>query len=148
GRATLYKYFPDAEAILREWHLSLIDRHLQELREAATHHTTPGRRLRAVLEQYAVMTHESRNQADAELAGLLHHDVRLASADRQLEELLRELLADAASAGQIRRDIGVDVLTAFCVHALQSAGQLKSKSAALKLVDLVLEGLGGQSLNP
>src|SRR5262245_37432700 len=31
GRATLYKYFPDVESILREWHARRIDDHLANL---------------------------------------------------------------------------------------------------------------------
>ena len=34
GRATLYKYFPDVEAILVAWHDRLITRHLRLLAEA------------------------------------------------------------------------------------------------------------------
>src|SRR5258705_900335 len=31
GRATLYKYFPDVESILRAWHERQIDEHLKQL---------------------------------------------------------------------------------------------------------------------
>src|ERR687891_1001227 len=51
GRATLYKYFPDVEAILHAWHERQINGHLghlAEVREAAD----AGARLEAVLQAY------------------------------------------------------------------------------------------------
>src|SRR6266700_667337 len=51
GRATLYKYFPDVEAILIAWHERQITRHLQHLAEARDA-ADPGKQLVAVLEAY------------------------------------------------------------------------------------------------
>ena len=41
GRATLYKYFPDVEAILLAWHDRLIARHLRLLAAARDAAATP-----------------------------------------------------------------------------------------------------------
>ena len=49
GRATLYKYFHDVEAILLAWHERQIAGHLAQLAEAADRPGTPGARLAAVL---------------------------------------------------------------------------------------------------
>ena len=57
GRATLYKYFPDVEAILLAWHERQITAHLAHLVEARDHARTPGERLPAVLRAYAVLAH-------------------------------------------------------------------------------------------
>src|SRR6266702_7361149 len=54
GRATLYKYFPDVEAILTAWHERQITRHLQQLAEARDA-ADPGKQLVAVLEAYALL---------------------------------------------------------------------------------------------
>jgi AcrR family transcriptional regulator len=41
GRATLYKYFPDVDLILRTWHEREIDRHLAQLASVRDHSGTP-----------------------------------------------------------------------------------------------------------
>src|SRR5262249_32644362 len=56
GRATLYKYFPDVEAILDAWHHRHINRHLAQLAEVRDRIVDPGKRLQAVLEAYAQST--------------------------------------------------------------------------------------------
>jgi AcrR family transcriptional regulator len=58
GRATLYKYFPDVEAILVAWHERQVTRHLQQLTEVRDRTGGPAERLQAVLEAYALMRHE------------------------------------------------------------------------------------------
>src|SRR5688572_28886503 len=50
GRATLYKYFPDVEAILAAWHEQRITAHLHQLKELAEQPGgTAGARLESVL---------------------------------------------------------------------------------------------------
>src|SRR6266540_1980443 len=67
GRATLYKYFPDVEAILRAWHERQIAGHLDYLAEVRDQAGDPGERLEAVLEAYALIAHESHGHHDSEL---------------------------------------------------------------------------------
>ncbi len=68
GRATLYKYFPDVDAILRAWHEREINHHLEFLGRVRDEAGDPARRLHAMLEAYALMSHETRGHHDAELA--------------------------------------------------------------------------------
>src|SRR6266496_5983512 len=58
GRATLYKYFPDIEAILIAWHERQVTGHLEHLAEIRDQAGGAGGRLEAVLEAYALMTSE------------------------------------------------------------------------------------------
>jgi AcrR family transcriptional regulator len=53
GRATLYKYFPDVEAILLAWHERQVAAHLQQLADIRDDAGDAGQRLDAVLEAYA-----------------------------------------------------------------------------------------------
>src|SRR5215218_3581961 len=53
GRATLYKYFPDVEAILVAWHERQITAHLVQLAELRDQAGDADQRLQAVLEAYA-----------------------------------------------------------------------------------------------
>jgi len=69
GRATLYKYFPDIEAILLAWHERQVKSHLEHLGQVREQAGDAGARLAAVLEAYAFICHERH---DTELAALLH----------------------------------------------------------------------------
>src|SRR5882762_4556476 len=55
GRATLYKYFSDVDAILAAWHERQIAGHLAELTEIRDQTDDPGKRLEAVLRAYALI---------------------------------------------------------------------------------------------
>ena len=99
GRATLYKYFPDVEAILFAWHERQITGHLGQLAAARDQAGDAGERLEAVLEAYALISHESHGHHDAELAASLHRDEHVARAQQQLRAMIRDLLTEAAATG-------------------------------------------------
>jgi AcrR family transcriptional regulator len=141
GRATLYKYFPDVEAILLAWHERQIARHLEHLRHVRDRATSPGERLSSVLEAYALISHESRGHHDAELSAFLHRDEQVPRAQRQLLEMIRDLLAGAAQAGDVRDDVAPDELARYCLHALSAASTLPSPAAVRRLVAVAQAGL-------
>jgi len=140
GRATLYKYFPDVEAILLAWHQRQVAVHLQQLAEVADQARGPGERLEMVLEAYALICHQ-RQQHGTELAGLLHRHDRVAEAQRQLHDLLEELLTEAATSGEVRGDAAAAELANYCLHALTAASSLPSKASVGRLVAVTLAGL-------
>jgi AcrR family transcriptional regulator len=143
GRATLYKYFPDVEAVLAAWHERLISRHLAELTQARDAAITAGprERLEAVLTAYAVRQHQDHTQHHgSELAALLHHGDHVTRAHQQLQALVTGLISEAAKAGEVRDDTDPGQLAAYCLHALTAAGRLPSE-AARKLVGITLDGL-------
>jgi AcrR family transcriptional regulator len=139
GRATLYKYFPDVEAILVAWHQRQIARHLAQLGEIAVLRGTARDRLRAVLEAYALIVHEMPQ--GTELAALLHQGEHIAAAQRQLREFIGGLIADAAKDGDLRDDIAPGELASYCLHALTAAGGLPSADAVRRLVTLTMAAL-------
>jgi AcrR family transcriptional regulator len=141
GRATLYKYFPDVEAILLAWHERQITLHLEHLARTRDQAGDAGERLEAVLEAYALILNESRGYHDAELTAFLHRDKHLAGAQRQLSDVLRDLLTDGARAGRLRDDVAPDELASYCLHALAAARSLPSKAAVRRLVAVTLAGL-------
>lgn len=141
GRATLYKYFPDVEAILVAWHGRQIHGHFARLGAVRDQDATPGERLKAVLETYAFIPRESHGQHDTELAAFLHRDAQIARAQRHLRDMFRDLLAAAAQAGAVRDDVAPDELAEYCIHALNAAGSLPSKAAVRRLVTVTLAGL-------
>ena len=141
GRATLYKYFPDVETILREWHEGQIADHLAYLTDVRDRVSDPLDRLEAVLGAYGAILHESGRHHDADLASLLHRDERVPHARRQLQDMIRHLIADAAQAGEVRDDVSPDELAAYCLHALGGAAMLRSRAAVRRLTTVTLTGL-------
>jgi AcrR family transcriptional regulator len=141
GRATLYKYFPDIESILFAWHDRQITAHLAYLAEVQDQTADIGARLQAVLEAYALLSRHARGHHDAGFAALLHRDERVARAERQVHQLIRDLLAAAAKAGEVRDDVPPDELASYCVHALAAVRPQLSKAAVLRLVSVTLAGL-------
>lgn len=141
GRATLYKYFSDVETILLAWHEHQIAGHLGYLAEVRDRAGKAVDRLEAVLDAYALIFHESHGRHDAELVAFLHRGEDMAQAQRQVADLIGGLVADAASAGDIRDDVPPHELASYCVHALAAASSLPSKAAVRRLVTVTLAGL-------
>jgi AcrR family transcriptional regulator len=140
GRATLYKYFPDVEAILAAWHERHVTGHLEHLADLRDRAGDAGSRLAAVLGAYALISHH-RGRHGAELAALLHRGEHVARAQRRLVDLIRDLLTEAAETGDVRGDIAPDELASYCLHALAAAGSLPSEAAVRRLVAVTLAGL-------
>ncbi|MGH3518401.1 MAG: TetR/AcrR family transcriptional regulator [Haloechinothrix sp.] len=138
GRATLYKYFPDVEAILLAWHERQITGHLDYLAEVRDQ---AGERLEAVLEAYALICHESRRHHDSELAAFLHRDQQVTRAQQHLRDMIQDLLTESAQTGEIRDDVAPDELASFCLHALTAASSLPTTAAVRRLVTVTLAGL-------
>jgi AcrR family transcriptional regulator len=141
GRATLYKYFPGVEAILLAWHERQITGHLEYLAEVRDRAGDAGERLQAVLEGYALISHESHGHHDTELETFLHRDEQVVRAQQQLRGMMRDLLTEGAETGLLRSDVAPDELASYCLHALAAARELPSKAAVRRLVTITLAGL-------
>jgi len=141
GRATLYKYFPDVEAILFAWHQRQITRHLDQLADARDQAGDAGERLQAVLEAYALIAHGAHGHQDTELAAFLHRGQQVGRAEQQLRDMLGDLLTEAAKTGKVRDDVAPDELASYCLHALAAASGLPSEVAVRRLVTVTLAGL-------
>jgi AcrR family transcriptional regulator len=141
GRATLYKYFPDVEAILLAWHERQITGHLDYLAEIRDQAGGAAERLEAVLEAYALISHESHGHHDTELGAFLHRGEHVARAQQHLSDFIRDLLAEGAETGDVRDDVTPDELASYCLHALRAASSLPSKAAVRRLVTVTLAGL-------
>ena len=138
GRATLYKYFPDVEAIMIAWHERQIAAHLDQLTQVRDTADGPAERLEQVLRTYATLSTAHQGH---ELAGLLHRGEHVHRAQEQLHAFVTELLADAAAAGAVRADVAPAELATYCLHALGGARRLPSPAAVDRLVTVTLAGL-------
>ena len=142
GRATLYKYFPDVEAILLVWHERQITSHLAQLAEVRDKAGAVAERLEAVLETYALISHErySHEHPGPELAALLHRGKHVTGAQQQVHHMIKDLLTEASETGVIRDDVAPEELASFCLHAFSAASSLPSEAADRRLVTVTLSG--------
>jgi AcrR family transcriptional regulator len=138
GRATLYKYFPDVDAILVAWHERQVADHLAQLAEVRDQAGRAGERLKAVLETYALILHEHHG---SDLAASLHRGAHVAQAHQQLRDFVRDLLREGAASGEVRDDVAPEELASYCLHAVAAARHLPSKAAVSRLVGVILAGL-------
>jgi AcrR family transcriptional regulator len=138
GRATLYKYFPDVEAILVAWHERQVQTHLGELLRIKEQTAGARQQLEAVLHAYAFLSRSGHDNADAVR---LHHGGHAGRAHQHLTTFLAEIIAEGADAGVFRADVAPDELAAFCLHALGAATGVDSHEAVLRLVKVTLDAL-------
>jgi AcrR family transcriptional regulator len=141
GRATLYKYFPDIETILLEWHKRHVAGHLAQLTEVRDRAGDPVQRLEDVLEAFALI---SREHQGSDVAALLHRGAHVADAEQQLRDFVQGLIARGAGFGDLRDDVAPDELASYCLHALAAASSLASEAAIRRLVAVTMSGLRSQ----
>jgi AcrR family transcriptional regulator len=146
GRATLYKYYPDIEAILLAWHAREIEAHLESLAVIASEPRPAIERLRCVLEAFALIVQSSRRH-DPALGAFLHREGQLSGPHAHLRMLIQSLLAEAHAAGEIRSDAGPEELATYCLHSIGAAGSLETKASLDRLLAMIVDGLRGPSLN-
>jgi hypothetical protein len=91
-----------------------------------------------VLEIYALILHEHRG---SELAALLHQGPHFDHAQQHLHHLVTDMVADGATHGELRDDVGPDELAAYCLYAASAATTLTSKAAVKRLINVTLGGL-------
>jgi AcrR family transcriptional regulator len=139
GRATLYKYFPDVEAILIACHERHVSGHLQRLAEVREHSGDARERLEAVLEAYALIQH--KRHATELVAAVLHRGEHDSQAHQHLTGIILDLLSEGAQTGYVRGDVVPEELASYCLYALTAASSLPSEAAVRRLVTVTLAGL-------
>ena len=142
GRATLYKYFPDVDAILSEWHHEQVGRHLDHLRSLSQQSGPASERLERVLSTYGLSRYDAARRADApEVELALHSSGLLSEHVAALRDLVSDLLADGTTEGTVRADVAPDELAVFALSSLGGAAQATSRAAVQRLIDLTLQSL-------
>jgi AcrR family transcriptional regulator len=137
GRATLYRYFPDAHSLVVAWHERQIGDHLQQLRTTRDRAPTTRAALEQVLRHYVDNTNHQRT----ELAVLLHTGNHVQPLRHELTTFLADLLSEGAAQGEVRIDVPAEELAAYCLHALAAANELRSTRAVDRLIAVTLAGL-------
>lgn len=135
GRATLYKYFPDLDAILLAWHERHVAARLERLTSLVASGTDPLEGLRAVMEAYA------SSQRHAVELPELHGAEHAGEARQRLLGFVGDLVSEGVTAGSLRDDVPAAELADYCLHALAAARALSSREAVQRLVDVTMTGL-------
>ena len=138
GRATLYKYFADVEAVIQAWHERHVRSHVERMSRIADGPGDAITRLEGVLVEYATALSHS-HQGD--LGALLHRHTGMADAQRHLTALLEGLITDAVQEGSVRSDVPARELAAYCMHALAASRHQRRSGASRRLVTVTLDGL-------
>jgi AcrR family transcriptional regulator len=152
GRATLYKYFSDVQAIMVAWHERQVNDHLRQLADVAAEFPEAGERLRAVLTVYTELSSTGRSHDEdrhlasdsahpAAFAVPLHQGAHVDQARQNLHELLTRTIAVASDGGLVRDDVPAAELATYCLHALAAAAEMPSRAARDRLVAVTLTGL-------
>ncbi|WOX10354.1 TetR/AcrR family transcriptional regulator [Streptomyces sp. N50] len=142
GNATLYRNFPDRDALVREVVVSVMDR-IAEGAEVALAETGDAF---AALERFV---HDSADERVGALCPMMastfdqfHPD--LEAARERVEELIGEVMERARKAGQLRSDVGVgDVMVAVAQLSRPPAGTgcLSADRFVHRHLQLFLDGL-------
>ena len=140
GRATLYKYFPNVEAILVAHHDRHVAAHLQHLTDLRDGPGDADERLKVVAQEYALICFHRQQHGSQELTALLHRHDHVIETERQIHRLFQDLLDEVAAMGRLS-DGSSSELASYCVHALAAAGSLDSRAAVGRLVAVTLRGL-------
>jgi AcrR family transcriptional regulator len=138
GRATLYKYFDDVQAILIAWHEKQIASHFAELEGAKNGAGTSLERIDAVLATYAFLAFEHHGR---ELVALLARGEHALRANERFLKMLEGLLAEGATRRLLRNDVPPAELATYCMNALAGAAALPSRAAVGRLVAVTMGGL-------
>ncbi|WP_299169068.1 TetR/AcrR family transcriptional regulator [uncultured Arthrobacter sp.] len=138
-RATLYKYFPDVEALLGAWHERQVSEHLAGLERVRRETAGPGRPLQAVLEAYALMIYD-RSAHDSSPPAL-HRGSHVDHAHLHLEAFIADLIR--ADAQERAADLAMEPsdLARYCIQAVGSARSLSSRDAVPSLVSVTVRGI-------
>lgn len=138
GRATLYKYFPDLNVVLRAWHERHVTKHLRDLHGFVHGEGPVLDRLKRVLELHASTNFRRHG---SEVAALLHSGTHVDQAMRHLHQAVAGMIKAGAAAGQLRSDVPPDELAVFSLSAVEGASKLSSKAAVERLVQMTMAAL-------
>ena len=138
GRATLYRYFTDVDALLLAWHERQLSEHLHHLAGLTGGTGAVGDRLAAALSAFASIRH--RHPGGGEVAPL-HGGGHVTMARGHVRDLLSGLLEEGAAVGAVRGDVPPAELAGYCLAALEAAAGAASDEAVERLVGIVLASL-------
>ncbi|MEO7555843.1 MAG: helix-turn-helix domain-containing protein [Acidimicrobiales bacterium] len=138
GRATLYKYFPDVEAILVAWHARDFAGHLEQLTALTEADTVT---LDDVAAFVLSQRHQHPHREGADLVGDLAHTLAGAEGtihdtiERDVVAALTALMTRLAKDKEARRDRDPELLARWVLHAVHAPADLDDAAIAELITD-------------
>lgn len=140
GIATLYRHFPTREALFEAVYRHEVDQ-LADLAEALAGDPDPVEGLRRWLHANARLVATKRGMIQAlQLATHASAELKAYSADR-MAGAIRLLVGRAVAAGRVRADVAPEDLLRAVVGILWAQGAADWQPAALRLIDVLVDGL-------
>jgi AcrR family transcriptional regulator len=141
GIGTLYRHFPNRDALLGALYHGEVER-LHGTGARLSKKLPPLDALKAWLDGYAALMAIKYGMADAMKAALRSDSLASAHSRALLREALSSLLAAAADAGAVRRDVDPqDVLMAVAANVSASLDTEGATARRRRLLDLLIDGL-------
>jgi AcrR family transcriptional regulator len=137
SRPTLYKYFPDVEAMLTAHHRKHVDAHVAELAAIVNGPGASSERLERLVVAYAEICHHRGRHGSAEVDRLVHSPFELDAAESQLVDLFARAIRETDTR---RDDLSPRARAAFAVRALAAAADVP-RTKVPAVARLVLEAL-------
>ena len=138
GRATLYKYFPDVEAILVAWHTRDFAGHREQLRALTEAEDVT---LDDVAAFVRAQRHQHRHHKGVDLVDSLAHTLAGAEGplndtiQREVITSLRALLARLAQRKEVRADREPELLARWLLHAVHAPSDLDDDAISELVID-------------
>jgi AcrR family transcriptional regulator len=138
GRATLYKYFPDVEAILLAWHARDFADHLERLRELTESESVT---LDDIAEFVRAQRRHHPRHKGADLVGSLAHTLAGAAPsiqdtiERDATKALTALMKRLVDRKEVRNDRPPRLLAQWLMHAIHAPAELDDAAVAELVVD-------------
>lgn len=141
-RATLYKYFPDVDAIFVEWHRRMLENHLAHVEVIAGKDGAAVCRLTEILRFFAMnaFRHHGTRFADA-----LHDREHARAAEERLIAVVEGVVAEGIDAGTLRADLSPREAAVFLQGSLSGAHRLPDEAAVKRLVGLLVDFVSVQT---
>lgn len=142
GRATLYKYFSDVEAVLVAWHDETAGAHLGALR-SAVEGLDPMAGLRHLVDAHAEIVRSWHSPGQPDLTSLSTGTLTaFETTHQQVADLFIAQISAAQGAGEVRTDLRPSELAAYVLAALEATQSATSKASARRITDLILASIG------
>jgi AcrR family transcriptional regulator len=140
GVGTLYRHFPDREALAAAVYEDELDRVARAAGELLAAHP-PRQALRAWMDRFADRLATKRDMAEA-MRSLVNSGAVTAQGTRtRLAEAAREILAAGAADGSLRADVSADDLVVLLLGICLSCPEPEQRDQAGRLMELLLTGI-------
>jgi AcrR family transcriptional regulator len=140
GIGTLYRHFPSREALVEAVYRNELERLCRSAKELLAVQT-PDDALHAWMQGYVEFVRTKRGMAEALRAAIASGFITSSQTRASLNAAIQTLLDAGAAAGTLRADVPADDICAALVGVVLAAGAAHQRDQALRLLDLLMDGL-------